>query len=269
MKNQVEAPTLATTTPSAATGIPAESRSQKLTPDQLAQLDIARRSDGKNDDWVQLYLEEFPVEEQRDVAELRTYIDSGEVILHETREPGGKLLTWSMSQDYPAPADSDEPSFWLGCWTVTRRSAQSTGVGRMHFAKVIEELKRETPGYIGRLTEIEATHGLPPNSQQVRRAKFYKSLGMQELDIPYEIPMFQPPESTAYVEQAKLGAGIAGQLLIALFDSAPITLAQISSIVSRIYQKGYDVSLSDQYIAARLQLFADKDSYLMPIRTGS
>lgn len=239
----------------------------RLTEDQIAQIEFAKASDGTNDDWVELYREEFPREEQRDVDQLRGYIKSGEVVLHETRDKDGTLLTWSMSQHYPAPPGSDEPSFWLGCWTVTRRSSQSTGIGRLHFAKVVEALKVAYPTYIGRVTEIESTRGQDKDSQPVRRARFYQALNLREFDIDYDIPLFQPPGSDVYVEQAKLGTAINGQLLIASFDDKPVSGKMLRSIVRRIYRSGYQVSETDPYMAEQLALIdAEREDFRTAIR---
>lgn len=250
-----------------ATEVKTRSGSGKLSAEQLKEYDFARRSDGQGDDWVDLYRAEFPVEEQRDVEQLRKLLRTGKVVLHETRDQSGKLITWSMSQDYPAAADSNEPSFWLGCWTVTRRSAQSSGIGRVHFAKVLEALKAEKPEYIGRITEIESTDGLLPDSQPVRRAKFYKALGLEELVFDYEIPRFQPADATEYVLQQKLGSGIKGQLLIATFSDAAVSGSQVRSIVRRIYENGYHVSSDDPFIDTRLALIdAKRSNYRSQIR---
>jgi hypothetical protein len=239
-----------------------------MTPEQMSLLELGKRSDGRNRDWVELYLAEFPVEEQRDVEQLSGYLASGEVVLHETRDQHGQLLSWSMSQDYPAPrAGKKHPPFWLGCWTVTRKSMQSSGIGRLHLPKVIEALKREKPGYIGRITEIESTADLPPTSQPVRRAKFYRALGMLELDVPYEIPLYQPVDAAEYVPQAKLGKSIKGQLLFAPFSNKPVTAKQVRSIISRIYKTGYGIDPKDPFMAQRLALIDGKrDNFLIPIR---
>ncbi len=247
--------------------VPVVTKPGRLSAERIAELDLARRSDASNDDWTELYRAEFPPEEQRDVEQLRGYVKSGEVILHETRGKSGELITWSMSQDYPATPGTGAPSFWLGCWTVTRRSYQSSGIGRVHFQHVIEALKTEKPGYIGRLTEIESTLGLGETAQPVRRAKFYKSLGMEELDVSYEIPLFQPVGAPEYVPQERLGKGIPGQLLFAGFDSLPVAAQQARSMIRRIYQQGYDVSPTDTYIERRLALIADSTADLrIPIR---
>lgn len=241
-------------------------KSRRLTAKQLAQLDWARRSTLKSDDWAELYLQEFPPDERRDVNELRRLLQSGSLVMHETRDQDGQLLTWSMSQDYPSDSP-DEPSFWLGCWTVTRRSAQSLGIGSIHFAKVIEALKAERPHYIGRVTEIESTEGLSADSQPARRASFYARLGLQELDVPYEFPLFQPAGSTEYVPQSKLGKPIKAQMLIAPFDNKPITASQVRSMIRRIYTRGYRVRPDDPYIESRLALIGDgRKNLLVPVR---
>ena len=183
-------------------------------------------------------------------------------MLHETRDKTGKLLTWSMSQDNEG-RDDNEPSFWLGCWTVTRREMQSSGLGRVHFAKVLEALKAEYPSHIGRVTEIESTEGLTADSQPVRRAKFYKGLGLKEFDAPYELPLFQPVNSTVYVPQARLGKAIKAQLLFAPFTDKPVTAAQLRSIIRRIYERGYYVHPADPYIEERLSLVDESKQSLL------
>ena len=155
----------------------ASTKPARLTDEQIKEHDLARRSDGKSDDWVTLYLEEFPKEEQRDVEQLRGYVLDGAVALHETRDKDGQLVTWSMSQHYKPVEGASDLAFWLGCYTVTKRSSQSTGIGRVHFPRVIDALKVETPDYLGRMTEIESTAGLSATSQPVRRARFYQSIG--------------------------------------------------------------------------------------------
>jgi hypothetical protein len=244
-----------------------DSKPSRLTPEQIAELDLARKSDLSNDDWVELYLSEFPEIERRDVGQLKKSLRGGRLVMHETRDKHGQLLTWSMTSDHPAPEGSDEPSFWLGCWTVTRRSAQSTGIGRVHFAHLLATLKKEKPNYIGRVTEIESTEGMAPDSQPVRRAKFYKALGLMELDITYEIPLFQPPGAKRYIPQTKLGPAVKAQLLMAPFCDKPIVLAaQARSIVSQIYGQ-YNVRESDPYIAQRLSVIDDhRQNLLIPVR---
>lgn len=238
----------------------------RLTPERLKELDLAKRSDGHDEDWVELYLAEFPKEEQRDVSQLRAILDTGKLVLHETRDKNGLLLTWSMTQN--CQSDSKNPSFWLGCWTVTRRDYQSSGIGRVHFAKLLEALKAEKPDYIGRITEIESTAGLTKDSQPARRARFYKALGLQELDIPYEIPLFQPADATEYVPQAKLGKSIKGQLLISMFSDSAVSASQLRYIVGRIYKSGYHVKKDDPYFAERLALIDEKrENYLTQIKT--
>ena len=243
-------------------------KTSRLTPEQISQLQIARRADGTSDDWVELYLAEFPENERRDVSQLRALLQSGKLVLHETRDKHGKLLVWSMSQDY-ASRDKVEPSFWLGCWTVTRRNMQSTGLGRIHFAKVLEALKQEKPDYIGRVTEIESTAGQTRDSQPVRRAKFYKALGLKEIDVAYEFPLFQPVNAKEYVAQAQLGKGIPAQLLIASFGNDSLSVSDARSIIKRIYTFGYHLQPTDPYIAERLMLVRETgESVLVDIRTN-
>lgn len=245
----------------------APTKPARLTDEQIKEHDLARRSDGNNDDWVTLYLEEFPPEEQRDVEQLRGYVQDGSVALHETRNKDGQLVTWSISQDLKRPEGSSETAFWLGCWTVTKRASQSSGIGRVHFPRVIEALKLETPDYVGRVTEIESTENLSSTSQPVRRAKFYQALGLQELDIDYQMPLYQPADATEYMPQSKLGKAIKGQLLIAPFSDGPVTGAQVRAIVRRIYEEGYDIQPTDPYIAERLALIDEaRENYLVPLR---
>lgn len=242
-----------------------------LKADEIARLSLAKRSDAKNDDWISLYIDEFPPEERRDVCQLRRLVQSGRLALHETRSGDGHLLTWSISQRYapePEPKrEQNEALFWLGAWTVTRRSAQSMGLGRLHFPKVIAALKSETPDYIGRVTEIESAEGLAADSQPARRAAFYKRIGLMELTVPYEMPLYQPADATQYIPQAKLGKGIKGQLLIAPFKDGPISGKQVRSIVRRIYEQGYNVSPDDPYMQERLSLIDEsRENYLAPMR---
>jgi hypothetical protein len=242
----------------------------KLTPEQIKELDLARLSDLSNDDWVQLYLEEFPPHERRDVEQLRRYLKDGRFVMHETRDKNGLLLSWSISRHSPAKPGTNEPSFWFGCWTVTRRSAQSTGVGRVHFPAVIKALKAKSPHYLGRTTEIESTEGMAPDSQQVRRAKFYAALGLKELHLPYEFPLFQPIGATEYVPQSKLGKPVKAQLLIAPFSDAPISGKQAYDLVKSIYINSYNVHPDDPFVAERLALIdVSKDNLLGPVRIGS
>lgn len=239
-----------------------------MTAEQISKLSLAKRSDGTNDDWVELYRSEFPPEEQRHPDQLRKFLARGSLVLHETRDADGTLLTWSMSQDNNAREDG-ELSFWHGCWTVTKRSAQSTGIGRVHFAKVVAALKLQTPDYLGRVTEIESTYGLSADSQPVRRAKFYDSLGLKEIDVPYEIPLFQPADAKEYTPQKKLGSGIRAQLLFAPFHDRPLTAAEVKTIIRRIYERGYDIKPDDPYIEERLSLVDEnRKDFLVPIRIG-
>ncbi len=245
----------------------ASTKPARLTDEQIKEHDLARRSDGKNDDWVTLYLEEFPKEEQRDVEQLRGYVLDGAVALHETRDKDGQLVTWSMSQHYKPVEGASDLAFWLGCYTVTKRSSQSTGIGRVHFPRVIDALKVETPDYLGRMTEIESTAGLPATSQPVRRARFYQSIGLQELEFDYEIPLYQSVEATEYVPPAKRGKPIKGQLLISPFRDGPVSGALVRTIVRRIYEEGYNIQPTDPYMAERLALIDEaREDYLVPLR---
>jgi GNAT superfamily N-acetyltransferase len=244
-------------------------KSARLTPEEIARLRFGKRVDFTDKDWLDLYLSEFPAAEQRKISDLEELLASGVFVMHETRDPDGKLLAWSISQNFPAPAKSRELPFWLGCWTVTRKEAQSTGVGSLHFPKVVAALKQENPCYFGRFTEIESTVGLPENSQPVRRAKFYQKLGLNALDFPYEMARFQPNDSTTHKSQKELGPGLPAHLLVSPFSDRPLNGTELASIVRRIYEQHYGVLPSDPYIHERLLLInRRRKSFVGPLVIG-
>lgn len=226
----------------------------RFTPEQISRLQFGRRTDFASDDWLELYLSEFPEAEQRKISDLKAMLAGGQLVMHETRDPDGQLLAWSISQDFPAAPKTRELSFWLGCWTVTRREAQSIGIGSVHFPKVVAALKAESPCYFGRFTEIESTVGLPEDSQPVRRAKFYRKLGLQVVDVPYEMARYQPNDATRHMSQSELTPHLPAHLLVSPFHDRPLTGSEAASIVRRIYENHYGVGNDDPYIAQRLSL---------------
>lgn len=272
-------------------------KSAKVTPEQLEQIEFARRTDGQNKDWVPMYKRLFPAAERQSEQVLLERLagkasvsqSPSEWVLHETYAPNRKLLSASLNEAYPArPQVNGEKGFILGAYTFTHPQLQSTGIGAHHLKNgVIPTIKKEFAhkGFIGRVTEVEATEGLPFNSQPQRRARFYRDkVGLEALDkekCPYELPLYQPEDvrlSGKYINQSEipqyarskgndLGDGpVPAEILWTSFDNKPVDGKIARGIYERLATWGYGVRAEDPYLKARLQMVQDSPNLRTEIK---
>lgn len=257
-----------------------------MTEQQAQRVRWAERNDGQTKDWVPLYEVLFPISERQDPTSLAATMTRkpdalaqkpAGGVMHESYAPNGKLIAASINEAYPArPEVPGEKGFILGAYTFVHPEIQSAGVGPRHLKDgVMPSLKREFPGdkYVGRVMEMEATDGLPENSQPQRRARFFRDkIGLDAIDktkLPYELPLFQPEDIVAagkYIEQREipkysqehgLGLGdgpVPAEMLWTSFDSVPLTGKVGLGIYQRLMHWGYGVRTTDPYFAQRSAL---------------
>jgi len=207
---------------------------------------FARRSDGKNGDWVELYLAEFPKEEQRDVGQLREFIAAQVIVLHETRGKDGQPLTWSII-GYPTEAGSEIPhSGWLlDCHAPERAEHRHWTSALCKSSRCLSSRSR-LPG----TRDGNRVHRRTCRRQSTSpTCRFYQGLGLLELDVPYAFPLFQQPGQIYMCRKPTWALRLTPQLLIAPFSDSPITAPAVRWLVRRIYEIGYGVNCDDPYLA--------------------
>lgn len=260
----------------------------QVTPEQLKQIEFARRTDGQNKDWVPMYQKLFPAAERQSEQVLLERLagkpsvggSPSEWMLHGTYAPNGKLLSASLNEAYPPRLEvPGEKGFILGAYSFTHPQLQSAGIGGYHLKEgVIPAIRKEfaSKGFIGRVTEIEATEGMAYNSQPQRRARFYQDrVGLEALDkqkCPYELPLYQPDDvrlSGRYINQSEipeyarskgndLGDGpVPAEILWTSFDNQPVTGEVARGVYARLAHWGYGVRPEDPYMQTRLGMVQD------------
>jgi len=263
-------------------------KAAKVTPEQMEKIEFAKRSDGQSKDWVPLYQRLFPAAERQSEQVLLDRLagkpsaggSPSEWMLHATYAPNGKLLAASLNEAYPPrPGVAGEQGFILGAYTFTHPQIQSAGIGAPHLKNgVIPAIRNEfaPKGFTGRVTEVEATEGMPFNSQPQRRARFYRDrVGLEALDkekCPYELPLYQPEDvrlANRYIDQKEipeyarkqgndLGDGpVPAEILWTSFDNQPVNSEVAKGIYARLAQWGYGVRPEDPYMQARLNMIKD------------
>jgi hypothetical protein len=147
-------------------------------------------SRGEEEDWVHVYKNSFPPEEQASLEVLRQSFSEGKRLLHRTLGDDGKLTCFSIA--------SLQVTFaWLHYLASTN---PGEGAGRFHLLELLKLLTEEHPEFRGLFFQVETptAPGLDRETMEVRRRRinFYTRLGAKRMprEKKYVMPNFIPGE---------------------------------------------------------------------------
>lgn len=145
------------------------------------------------DDVVQLYERSFPKEERQPTDEVADLVSRGRIMVHETRDPDGKLGAFSFVSVH----DESATKFAGLDFVATDATARSQGIGSLHLQRVAESVKTERPDFVAMTLEMEhpkeAGLGAEELATRLRRAKFYDRLDAPNTNVKYNILDFEDP----------------------------------------------------------------------------
>ncbi|MCA9805433.1 MAG: hypothetical protein KC777_25860 [Cyanobacteria bacterium HKST-UBA02] len=230
-------------------------RPARLTEAEIRELRVAELADGKDGEWIKLYNDAFPDSEAYGTDQFQALIDRGEVKLFETRNKDNELVHFTLLETYPARGNPNSRDFLLNSYTATRADMRGRGIGTVHLGRVLEQLKAENPEHLGVLAEIESPReqGLDAETARTRqrRRSFYDNLGFREIrDYEYLSPSWEEGEAPLPMD-----------LILYPFKPEPLTGNEFIDVVQRLYNYGYEMDLSDPFIAEQTARIKPDGSY--------
>jgi hypothetical protein len=165
------------------------------------------------------------------VAEVRTMLAAGNLLLHKTTDASGALQCFSLV--------TPMSNFLLLAYIATDQTKQSSGVGSKHMKALLALLKKSHATHLGLFLEIEST--LEPklsaaeDSVRKRRLAFYQRLSCQRLSgKDYLLPSYTPGLAARQ-----------GELLWFEFGGSAGSDSTLQAVISEIYTRGYNITTSD------------------------
>jgi hypothetical protein len=215
------------------------------TPAGPRALHVCKDGDGESPGWVQVYEESFPHGQRQGLAEIRAALAAGTMELDETRDQDEQVLCMTLTEVFGA----DPPEFLLACYTATRPTLRSLGIGSLHRRRLVELLRQEYPAHLGLFSEIESTRepGLDAATRtlRLRRLEFFLRLGVRRLPVDYRFPSYAPGHPP-----------LQGELLWVPFGEPRLDRDALLHVLRRIYTEGYGLDPSDPFIPEALDLAA-------------
>ena len=186
---------------------------------------------GSEDDWKDLYEASFPQDERMPVAEVRTMLANGSILLHKTTDATGALQSFSLVTPLS--------NFLLLAYIATDQTKRSSGVGSKHMKALIALLKKAHPSHLGLFLEIESTKeanlSAAEDQARKRRLAFYQRLQCSQMSgKDYLLPSYTPGTAARQ-----------GELLWFEFSAPTGDDATLKAVIAEIYTRGYNVTVND------------------------
>lgn len=186
---------------------------------------------------TRIYAESFPENERRPIAAINEMVNGGRGRLMVGKRENEIVL---MSLLYPLA----DKSCLLVDYLATAKEHRSTGLGRAFLRHILD--RTDDLQFNSILIEIENPY-LDDDDAKLKRLKFYKSLGMKELQgVRYLLPPFQGDEPVELI-----------LLIFSRDDADHLAGEAVRSLVIQLFGELYDRFEDDWFLTSTLGSIPD------------